>query len=96
MSAIPSAPPPPPSPLPTLRRLGLVALALVVGFGLGFGLGVRSATVAVPPQRDGAFFCCDQAGKPCVHSPDGDCKVPLVWCPEVRRLDDGTVVCASK
>lgn len=96
MNELASAPSSSPSPPP--RRFGIAAGIFAVGLGLGFGAGVsyRSATVAPAPESKGAFFCCDQAGKPCVYSPDGDCKVPLKWCPETRRLDDGTVVCVSE
>ena len=74
----------------TKRDLYFALPALVLGF-------VAGLLVARPhdPQEQGGYFCCDQAGKPCVYSPDGDCKTPVQWCSEMRTdPTTGQTTCA--
>jgi hypothetical protein len=71
--------------------------ALSFILALGFVAGCTAGKVKAPadPQDKGGYFCCDQAGKPCVYSPDGDCQVPVQWCSEIRTDSTGQTTCAT-
>ena len=68
------------------------AFTLVLGFVIGFLL---SLNFRPGWAKDGAYFCCDVEGAPCVLSPDGDCTTPLQWCSQTGEKPDGTVYCSE-